>query len=151
MNRQSAFIAALILFASLLRADALDDLRAASEATIKAWNSLNSDAIMAGWHPEAVGFWANDKSPAIPSRERKSFREAMKAWVDAREEYNSELLNPEYRIVGSTGVVCGLLRDSYKLKGQPRQTGRTQRYVATYVKQNGKWLQLAWHLSRVPE
>lgn len=141
----------IILFASLVRADAVDDLKAANQAAIKAWNSLDLDAIMAGWHSEAVGFWATDKSPLIPARNRESFLDGMKVWINEREEYHAELVNPEYRVVGNTGVVCGIWRYSYKLKGQPRQPVRTQRYVVTYTKQDGKWLQLAFHLSRPPE
>jgi ketosteroid isomerase-like protein len=60
-----------------------------------------------------------------------------------------ELIHPQYRILGTTGIVRGNVALTGKPKGGPA-TILFGRMTWTFVKVDGQWRVVAVHASRVP-
>ncbi len=143
-----AAIAFLIVPAA--RAGDVDDLKAASEAFIEALNKQDVSAMLASSHDEFVIYGANAVFPS--DRKGRSKAKLLQGWENSlatRERFSVTLINPQYRVVGTTGIVWGHGTRVAKPKDGPQQV-RTQRFLATWVKSGGKWVQLAVHRSAVP-
>ena len=143
-----AAIAVLIVPAA--RGADVDDLKAASEAFIEAVNRQDVSEMLASSHDEYVDFGLNAVFPNDrKGRSRADRRQETANFFAYRERFNVTLINPQYRVVGTTGIVWGHGRVVEKRKDGPQKT-RTDRFLTTWVKSGGKWLRLAFHLSVVP-
>ena len=143
-----AAIAVLIVPAA--RAGDVDDLKAASEAFIEALNKQDVSALLASRHDEFVIYVEDAVFPAdSKGRSEADRRQGWEDFFANRERFSVTLINPQYRVVGTTGIVWGHARIVLKLKDGPRET-RTRRFLNTWVKSGGKWVQLASHRSAVP-
>ena len=144
-----AAIALLIVPAA--RAGDVDDLKAANEAFIEAVNKQDSSAMLASSHDEYVSYGANAVFPSDrKGRSKADRRQGMEKNVfPNRERFSVTLINPQYRVVGTTGIVWGHVRRVQKLKDGPQET-QTGRFLDTWVKSGGKWVLLASHRSAVP-
>ena len=63
--------------------------------------------------------------------------------------FNLTLINPTYRVIGSTGIVVGHSRGVIKPKDGPQET-RYRRVTFIFTKSGGKWLRTSWHVSPIP-
>ncbi len=139
-----------VLIVPVARAGDVDDLKAASEALIEAFNKQDVSAMLASSHDEFVIYGANAVFPSDrKGRSKTKFRQGLENSLANRERFSVTLINPQYRVVGTTGIVWGHARIVLKLKDGPRET-RTRRFLNTWVKSGGKWVQLASHRSAVP-
>ena len=129
----------------------LDDFKAAHERSVAALNALDVDGLLAVFHEQLVAFDAENPFPwdmtKAPSKAelRKVFRDAM-ANV---ERMTMTMIDPQYRLIGNTGINWGHYRIEMKLKGGPVKTTYI-RAMAIYTKLDGKWVQVAYHNSFLP-
>ena len=143
-----AAIAMLIVPAA--RAADVDDLKAANEAYIEAVNKQDISALLASRHDDLVRYGPNAVFPS--DRKGRSEADQRRGWEGFfanRERFTVKRINPQYRVVGTTGIVWGHSRTVVKRKDGPQET-RTRRFLSTWVKSGGTWVLLAEHLSAVP-
>ena len=140
----------MVLIVPAARAGDVDDLKAASEAYTEALNKQDVSTVLASYHDDAVTYGPNAVFPN--DRNGRSEADQRRGWENFfanRERFTLRRINPQYRVVGTTGIVWGHTRTVVKRKDGPQET-RTRRFLSTWVKSGGKWVQLAWHLSAVP-
>jgi uncharacterized protein (TIGR02246 family) len=142
---------AFALFAGLcaptvVRGADVDDLKAAFEQGTKALNALDVDGFMALAHDQGVTFGA--ASP-FPTDGKAAQRQALQGIVSSRESQTFTPINPQFRVIGTTGIVWGHGSIAIKPKGGPLDTNYV-RYTIVYAKTDGKWLRVATHLSWMP-
>ena len=143
-------VAIAVLIVPAARAGDVDDLKAAGEAYIEALNKQDISALLASRHDDYVSYGPN----AVFPRDRKGQSQAdrRQGWENFFanfERFTITLINPQHRVVGTTGIGWGHYRSVVKRKDGPQET-RTRRFIGTWVKSGGKWVQLAAHLSAVP-
>ena len=142
-----AFVLAAFLFApSAARGDDVDDLKATFEQTAEAINKRDTNALSAFWHDQLVDFVPN--SP-FPTDGKEAFRQGTQTFFDNHESVALTIINPQFRVIGTTGLTWGHYALALKPKDGPART-EFGRYTVTYVKSDGKWLNVARHLSLVP-
>jgi ketosteroid isomerase-like protein len=124
----------------------IDDLRAAFEQIVRAINTRNLDAFSALIHDEFAYF--NLTSP-FPIEGKAARLQAFQRVSAMNESVTITLRNPQFRIIGTTGVVWGLFAMAHKPKDGPMTTV-DGRFTFTYVKSDGKWLAVAEHASLLP-
>ena len=124
----------------------IDDLRATFEQAITALNKRDLEAVLAADHDQHIFF-----GPDVPfAVDRKvSAREGQQAFFANTESATLTLINPQYRVIGSTGISWGHYRQTLKPKDGPLSTV-FGRYLSAFVKSEGKWIEVAAHLSRLP-
>ena len=143
-----AVVAMLIVPAA--RAADVDDLKAAHEAFVEALNKQDISALLASVHDDYVSYVANAVFPNDrKGRSEADRRQGRENFFANRERFTLTLINPQYRVVGTTGIVWGHHRSVRKLKDGP-QEARTRRFLSTWVKSGGTWVRLARHASDVP-
>ena len=132
------------------RAADVDDLKAAEEAYVAAFNKQDVSAILASQHDEYVSYGPNAVFPNDrKGRSKADLQQGSENFFANREHSTTTPINPQYRVVGTTGVVWGHTRSVVKRKDGPQQTFR-RRFTSTWVKSGGKWLRLSQHLSAIP-
>jgi ketosteroid isomerase-like protein len=124
----------------------IDDLRAAFEQIVGAINTRSLEAFSALIHDEFVYF--NLTSP-FPIEGKAARLQAFQRVSALNESVTVTLRNPQCRIIGTTGVVWGLVALAFKPKDGPVTTV-DGRFTFTYVKSDGKWLAVAEHASLLP-
>ncbi len=141
---------ALLIVPTTARAADVDDLKAAEEAYVAAFNKQDVSAILASQHDEFVSYGPNAVFPNDrKGRSKADLQQGLENFLAIRERFTITPINPQYRVVGTTGLVWGHERIVRKLKDGPQGTIRV-RYIRTWVNSGGKWLRLASHLSAVP-
>jgi ketosteroid isomerase-like protein len=124
----------------------VDDLKATFEQGTKALNALDVDGFMASAHDQGVTFGA--ASP-FPVDGKAAQRQILQSVISSRESQNFTPINPQFRVVGTTGIAWGHGSIVIKPKGGPLET-QYVRYTIVYAKTDGKWLRVATHLSWMP-
>ncbi len=143
-------VAIALLIVPAARAGDVEDLKTAHEAYIEAVNKQDISALMASGHDDFVSYGPNAVFPDdSKGRSKADQRQAAKNFFANRDRFTITPINPQYRVVGTTDIVWGHYRSVVKLKDGPQET-RTRRFLDTWVKSGGKWVQLADHLSDVP-
>ena len=129
-----------------VRGDDVADLKATFEQAIKALNAGDLDAYLATVHDQELAF-----GPDSPfAREGKAAtRQGLQTLLANHESITRTLINPQFRVIGTTGLAWGHVAANFKPKDGPMHTTFT-RYLFTYVKVEGKWLLVASHISRIP-
>jgi ketosteroid isomerase-like protein len=151
MRRLVLGIAGVLLLVVPVRVNAgdLEDLKTAAEAERKALSSLQVEPIMAIFHDRAIGFWGYDPLPTdLAQMDKAAQRKAWEDWLPNVERWILTPINVQYRVIGDTGIVCGLTKEVIKFKDGPQKT-LYWRFTDTYTKSSGKWLLLVWHGSPV--
>lgn len=126
--------------------EALEGLKATEARRLAALNARDVDTIVA-IEGGAVGLgWA---SVTARHNEPAAFKERLERWFGTMEDFEIELVDESYRVVGSTGLVIGVLVRREKLvEGKPLT--RWLRYSATYVREGKTWRMVQYHRSPMP-
>jgi len=132
-------------------ADDLDDLKAAYEKIINAWNTQDAETIAAMIYPGAVNLDADAPFPSLaPMKDTQAqIVQSMKMLFGSLEFISLTPYNLQYKVVGDTGIIWGFFATNFKAKGQPPSTNYV-RVTATYVKSDRKWFCLTNHMSAIP-
>lgn len=140
-------ILTLALMPAIALGDDVASLKAAFEKEIAALNAGDLEAVMTMQHEQIVAI--NPGSPkAIDTKATR--REGYQQLFEAAEKFTVTPQNPEFRVVGDAGIVWG----TYKVVNTPKGGEEVTfpiRFSRTYVKNNGAWQLLLYHVSAVPE
>ncbi len=130
----------------LAHGDEIRDLKAAFEAEISAVNARDLETLMGTQHEQVIAL-----SPASPSPVdgKAARRQGYQKLFETMETFRVTPNNPQYRVVGDTGVVWGTYTIESKPKGGPAATASV-RFSRTYIKANGQWQLFVYHVSPVP-
>ena len=139
-------LSALLFAPSAYRGGDVDDLKATFEQGIAAVNKRDLDAGSALWHDQIVDF--GPVSP-FPTDWKAARRQGFQALFNNSESFTVTPLNTQYRVIGDTGIVWGHAMFVMKPKDGPMQTN-FGRAMGIWTKVEGKWRQVAAHLSRIP-
>ncbi|MGE0825276.1 MAG: nuclear transport factor 2 family protein [Candidatus Binatia bacterium] len=124
----------------------LDELKAVVAQVIEAVNSRNLEAFSETLHDD-VAFFLPRAPFALDGK--AAVREGYRSLFANCEELMTRLINPQYRVVGTAGIVWGHLAVSIKPKDGPL-TSSFLRFTWSFVKSNEKWRRVAVHLSSIP-
>ena len=149
MLRQT--IAALIILmvaAGVLpaRGDEVDSLRASFEREIAAFNARDLETLMGNQHDHVVAL--NPASPA-PVDGKTARRQAYQTTFAATESVTVTPQHPQFRVIDNTGMVWGEYTVAAKPKDKPLTTNSV-RFTRTYVKSDGQWRLVLYHVSPLP-
>jgi ketosteroid isomerase-like protein len=124
----------------------IDELKAAFEQHIQTLNTHNLDAFVATVHNGVTGFTIASPFPVDGQEVIRQFVQI----VIANTESNTFMpIHPQFRVIGTTGVVWSHHAVARKPKDGPRTTvfGRS---TFTFVKTDGQWLCVSFHHSLIP-
>ena len=125
--------------------DELTELKATFEQNTAALNQHDLDAYMAFWHDEVVVF---GPTAPFPVEGKAALQQLTQAVFTNTESATWTVINPQYRVVGHTGVVYFYDAVALKPKDGPLQS-QVRRVTATWTKLDGKWVGLAVHVSPI--
>lgn len=123
--------------------DDVVDLKATFEQNTAALNKHDLDASMAFWHDEVVVF---DPTAPFPVEGKAALRQLTQAVFTNTESATWTVINPQYRVIGGTGVVYFYDAAALKPKDGPLQS-HVRRVTTTWTKLDGKWVGVAVHVS----
>jgi ketosteroid isomerase-like protein len=136
----------LILLGStpVLGAD-VDDFKAAFNKAVNDYNNRD-DGFFATLQDQMVVF-----SPGVPFPVdgKAAYEKSIRAFWATRESSTFIPVNPQFRVVGSTGVAWGHFTFANKPKDDGMET-TYGRYTVVFSKSGGKWLALTSHYSPIP-
>jgi ketosteroid isomerase-like protein len=129
----------------------VDDLEAADQKLVQAWNSLDVETLASLISQGAVSYGPGDAFPIVaPMVSTHAERaESLKMYLENTEYIFMNPYNIQSRVFGNTGIVWGHVTVSGKAKGEPVQTSHL-RYTSTWIKSDGKWLIVMNHYSAIP-
>ena len=142
----------LLFIPQFAAGDDLADLKAANEKIIKAYNTHDAETIASMISPGAVSFDYDAAFPNVAPMEntQAQITQSMTLLFGAVEFISINPYNPQYRVIGNTGIVWGHYTVNIKLKGQPSYITRYARYTSTWIKSGGNWMALTTHASAIP-
>jgi uncharacterized protein (TIGR02246 family) len=124
----------------------LDDLKATFAQLIEALSARNADAVATVVHEEVVLF--HHLSP-FPVDGKTTFHHALQQTFAYRESETVTPINPQFRILGMTGIAWGHSAVTKKPKDGPLTT-EFLRYTWIFTKTEEGWRVVAVHNSRLP-
>lgn len=144
-------IIALILIPQFAFASDRDDLRAAYEQIIQAWNNLDADTIASMDYPGRVNYLCVSAFPDVAPMKNTQEQDAksLKTFFNNVESLSVIPYNIQYRVVGNTGIVWGHITINEKQKGERTKTWYA-RTTSTWIKSDGKWHVIMTHNSTLP-
>lgn len=128
------------------RGDDMADLRAAVEQIVAAYGAQDLERLTASLHDDATLF--GFVSP-FPVDGKAAVQQYFQRIFANDESTAMEFIDPQYRIVGTTGIVRGHVAMTGKPKDGPAMI-LFGRLTWTFVKMDGQWRVVAVHASRVP-
>jgi len=124
----------------------VDDLKARFEQAVALFNARDLAAWATSNHA-AVIFFSPHAPFAVEGKE--ALLRAMQALVSQSESISWQIINPQFRVVGNTGVTWGHYSFTIKPHNGPLRT-EFARFLLTWVKSEGQWRIVAEHNSRIP-
>jgi len=124
----------------------VDDLKARFEQAVALFNARDLAAWATSNHA-AVIFFSPHAPFAVEGKE--ALLRAMQALVSQSESISWQIINPQFRVVGNTGVTWGHYSFTIKPHDGPLRT-EFARFLLTWVKSEGQWRIVAEHNSRIP-
>ena len=124
----------------------IDDLAGTFEQVVAAINRRDASAYSSFWHEQIVAFppfspfAVEGKSTLVPLAEA-NFANA--------ESLSLTPINPQCRVIGSTGIVWGHMSLAVKPKDGPL-SATFARFTFIFAKTDGKWQEVAIHASQLP-
>ena len=149
MLRQTiATLIILMVAAGVLpaRGDEVDGLRASFEREIAAFNAHDLETLMGNQHDLVVAL--NPASPT-PVDGKAARRQAYQTLFATTETVTVTPKNPQFRVIDNTGIVWGEYTIAAKPKDKPLTTN-SARFTRTYVKSDGQWRLVLYHVSPLP-
>ena len=149
MRRRMVFLLiSLVVYpaGSPAHGDAVDTLRASFEREIGAFNARDLDTLMSNQHDQVIAL--NPASPT-PSDGKSVRQQTYQARFAAPESVTITPKNPQFRVIDNTGLVWG----EYTITTTPKDKLPTTdfvRFTRTYVKANGRWLLVLYHVAPLP-
>lgn len=137
---------ALFVVPSGARSDDIEDLKAALAANDAAFNAHNVEAFVGGMHEDVTHFVPTSPFPAVG---KTAVRQVYQALFANSETLTLTRINPQFCVIGTTGVSWGFMAATVKPKDGSLTTV-FNRYMWTFTKLDGKWVGVAVHLSRLP-
>lgn len=124
----------------------IDDLKLAFEQMVQAFNARDLSALSACLHEEVIRFaifspFPEDGKTVMAGNLLTSF--------ETRESHTWQPVHPQYRVIGTTGMVWS--HDMFATK--PKDGPMTSVYVRTtitFAKVDGQWLGVVFHHSELP-
>jgi ketosteroid isomerase-like protein len=118
-------------------------LKASFTAEIDALNARNLNATLA---PVADNMILFGIFSPFPIEGKEGYRQTVQEYFDNYEQAVLTPIEPEFRVVGTTGVAWGNFRLGTRQKGQ--SFGYADgRYMFTYAYVEGKWIIISMHYS----
>jgi ketosteroid isomerase-like protein len=124
----------------------IDDLKATFEQGVAAICRRDAAGQSNFWHEQIVAF-----NPLYPfAVEGKGpLTQMAESQFAQSESLTFSPINPQCRVIGSTGIVWGHLAVTRKPKDGPL-TRLYGRFTIIFVKTDGQWLEAAVHVSQLP-
>jgi ketosteroid isomerase-like protein len=149
MRRQTVFL--LVLFFAVMgwssvHGDEVDGLRASFEREIAAFNARDLETLMGNQHEHVVAL--NPASPT-PVDGKTARRQAYQTTFATTESVTVTPQHPQFRVIDNTGMVWGEYTVAAKPKDKPLTTSSV-RFTRTYVKSDGLWRLVLYHVSPLP-
>lgn len=126
----------------------VDDLKAAVERFVQAFNSLDAGTVAEMAHPGLVVYNNVSPFPFVYSN-TAAFEEDIQDYFSGLESLNYDLYNPQYMVVGNTGVMWGHETGTANTK-EGLEDIVYFRVTMTFIKSDGNWRVLTIHLSELP-
>jgi ketosteroid isomerase-like protein len=124
----------------------IDDLKATFGQVVSAICRRDASAYSALWHEQIVAF-----PPFSPFalEGKATLRQAAEANFANAENVTFSPINPQCRVIGSTGIVWGHTALTIKPKDGPLRT-MFARFTFIFAKTDAQWLEVAVHVSQLP-
>ena len=124
----------------------IDDLKATFEQVVAAICRRDAGAYSNFWHEQIVAF-----PPFSPFavEGKGTLRQLAEANFAQNESVTFSPINPQCRVIGSTGIVWGHTALTRKPKDGPLTT-LFARFTFIFVKTDGQWREAAVHVSQLP-
>jgi ketosteroid isomerase-like protein len=124
----------------------VDELKATFEQMVAAINRRDANAYSAFWHDQIIAF--PPFSP-FPVDGKATLRQVAEANFANSESVTATPINPQCRVVGSTGIVWGHISLAIKPKDGPLRAV-FGRFTFIFTKVDGQWREVAVHVSQLP-
>jgi ketosteroid isomerase-like protein len=121
------------------------DLEATFARLVEAFNARDVNAYVGAVHEQAVLFWL---SP-FPADGKGAYRQTLRAFFDNLESATVTPINPQFRVLDSTGLAWGHAQLAVKPKGGVGATSYG-RYLFSFTRAGGQWLVTSLHISPLP-
>ena len=121
------------------------ELEAAFTRVVEAFNARDVNAYVALVHEQAVLFWL---SP-FPADGKEAYQQTLQAFFDNLESATVTPINPQFRVIGPTGLAWGHAQFAVKPKGGLVATSYA-RYLFSFTRAGGQWLVTSLHVSPLP-
>jgi hypothetical protein len=126
--------------------EALKSLKATEARRLAALNARDVDPIVE-IEGRSVGF---GRASTVSRKHEPASYTRIEGWLGTMEQFEIELLDDDFRVLGNTGLVIGtLVRRETPIEGKPLI--RRLQYSATYVFEGEKWYMVQYHLSPMPQ
>ena len=124
----------------------IDDLKATFEQVVNAICRRDASAYSALWHEQIVAF-----PPFSPFavEGKATLRQLAEANFANAENVTFSPMNPQCRVIGSTGIVWGHTALTIKPKDGPLTT-TFARFTFIFAKTDAQWREVAVHVSQLP-
>jgi ketosteroid isomerase-like protein len=124
----------------------IDELKATFEQVVAAICRRDAGAYSGFWHEQIVAF-----PPFSPFsvEEKATLRQLAEANFANTESVTFAPINPQCRVIGSTGIVWGHTALTRKPKDGPLTT-LFARFMFIFAKADGQWREVAVHVSQLP-
>lgn len=137
----------LLLAPALAQGDDIVDLTTTFEAEIDAVNAHDLETLIGIQHEQIIALSPTAPSPIDGKAAR---RQGYQQLFDTMDTFRVTPHNPQYRVVGETGVVWGTYTIERKPKGGSATT-TSVRFSRTYIRADGQWQLFVYHVSPIPE
>ena len=124
----------------------IDDLNATFQQVVAAINHRDAAAYSNFWHEQIVAF---PPTSPFPVEGKATLRPMAEANFAQAESVTFSPINPQCRVIGSTGIVWGHTALTRKPKDGPLAT-LFARFTFIFVKSDGQWREAAVHVSQLP-
>jgi len=125
------------------------ELRAIKDTVLTAFNKRDYDGFLRNLHPNVVATWQNAEVARHPEGVRAFMKKMSEGDTKQVESAKADLTADEpttFYNDKNTGVVFGDLVQDFKFVDGTNVTLKS-RWTATFVRENGRWLMAAVHVS----
>lgn len=124
----------------------IDDLKATFEQAVSAINNSDLNVYSALWHEQMIAFL-----PFSPFaiNGKAAIRQAIQTFLTITESGTFTPINPQHRVIGTTGIAWGNAVLELKPKDGPMRMV-SMRYTWIFAKIDGLWREVVVHGSLTP-